>query len=66
MRLYNLSLGDVAYVMDHADSETPAREPGRVEIDGPTPDGRRLRLIAPQKNREVIVTVYPLSPPAPG
>ena len=63
MRLYRVGLDDLAHVVAHPESETPARESGRIEIDGPTPDGRRLRLIVPQESPEVIVTIYPLSPP---
>jgi hypothetical protein len=61
MRLYGITLGDLVWLMDNVETETPSRERGRKEIDGPTPDGRRLRLIVPTRTREVIVTVYPLS-----
>jgi hypothetical protein len=62
MRLYNVSLSDLRWLLDNAEVERASQEPGRTEIDGPTPDGRRLRLIVPSEVPDVIVTVYPLSP----
>jgi Domain of unknown function (DUF4258) len=63
MRLYNVSLSDLARLLENIEAETPSPEPGRMVIGGTTPDGRRLRLIVPSETREVIVTLYPLSPP---
>lgn len=63
MRLYSVSLSDLAWLLEHIEAQTPSQEPGRTEIAGPTPDGRSFRVIVPSTRRKVIVTLYPLSPP---
>ena len=63
MRLYGVTLSDLAWLLENIEAQTPSQEPGRMEIDGPTPDGRSSRVIVPSARHEVIVTLYPLSPP---
>lgn len=63
MRLYGVSLSDLACLLENSEAQAPSQEPGRTEIDGLTLDGRSFRLIVVSARREVIVTLYPLSPP---
>jgi len=37
MRLYNVSLSDLARLLENIEAETPSPEPGRTEIEGRRP-----------------------------